>query len=76
MPHATGMIISRIANLHFGTSQGVPFYCGIIDKMSIALYIFGGIVFFFGIFALTGAPYVPSHKKELELLFKDRKSVV
>ena len=39
--------------------------------MSIALYILGGIVFFFGIFALTGAPYVPSHKKELELLFKN-----
>ncbi len=40
-------------------------------SMSIALGIIGAIVVFFGIFALTGAPYVPSHKKELELLFEN-----
>ena len=29
------------------------------------------LVVFFGLFAFTGAPYVPSHKQEIELLFKN-----
>jgi SAM-dependent methyltransferase len=29
------------------------------------------LVLFFGIFAFTGAPYVPSHKREIELLFEN-----
>ena len=39
--------------------------------MQLILPIVSFVLFFFGIFALTGAPYVPSHKKELELLFKN-----
>lgn len=39
--------------------------------MYIALWIFVFVVVFFGLFAFTGAPYVPSHKKELDLLFKN-----
>ncbi len=38
---------------------------------SILFIIFAIIVIFFGIFAFTGAPYVPSHKQEIELLFKE-----
>lgn len=37
----------------------------------ILFTIFAIIVIFFGIFAFTGAPYVPSHKQEVELLFKE-----
>ena len=38
---------------------------------TIPFIIFAVIVVFFGIFAFTGAPYVPSHKQEIELLFKE-----
>lgn len=41
---------------------------GILTIIGIVL---GAIVVFFGIFAFTGAPYVPSHKREIELLFKN-----
>ena len=33
--------------------------------------ILAALVVFFGIFAFTGAPYVPSQKREIELLFKN-----
>ena len=39
--------------------------------MQTAFLIIAAIVLFFGIFAFTGAPYVPSFKKELNLLFKN-----
>lgn len=38
---------------------------------TIIFTIFAIFVIFFGIFAFTGAPYVPSHKQEIELLFKN-----
>ena len=39
--------------------------------MQIAFLIISTILLFFGIFAFTGAPYVPSIKKELNLLFEN-----
>lgn len=39
--------------------------------MYIAFCIIAFIVVFFGLFAFTGAPYVPSQRKELDLLFKN-----
>lgn len=39
--------------------------------LTIIGIIFAVIVIFFGAFAFTGAPYVPSHKEEIELLFKN-----
>ena len=41
---------------------------GILTIISLILAVF---IVFFGIFAFTGAPYVPSHKQEIELLFKN-----
>jgi len=68
------MITSKISNsfilFHLRAPKGAHFLfynC----SMNIALGIIGAIIVFFGIFALTGAPYVPSRKKELELLFKN-----
>lgn len=39
--------------------------------LTIIAVILAAIVVFFGIFAFTGAPYVPSHKQEIELLFEN-----
>lgn len=39
--------------------------------MAILLGILVFVVLFFGLFAFTGAPYVPSKKKDLEDLFKN-----
>ena len=39
--------------------------------LTIISIIFAIFILFYGIFAFTGAPYVPSHKQEIELLFKN-----
>lgn len=39
--------------------------------MSLSFWIFAGFVFAFGFVVLFGAPYVPSHRKEVRRSFKD-----
>ena len=43
--------------------------------MIIALWVVGGIIILFGVTAFTGAPYVPSHRKDIQRVFSEGKQL-
>ena len=39
--------------------------------MMIALWVVGGVLVLFALTAFTGAPYVPSHRRDIQRVFRD-----
>ena len=39
--------------------------------MMIALWVVGGVLVLFALTAFTGAPYVPSHRRDIQRVFRE-----
>ena len=39
--------------------------------MTIALWVVGGVLVLFALTAFTGAPYVPSHRRDIQRVFRE-----